>query len=559
MVSVSRLDRLATLIQADLAALPDRPTEPELAIMPEDDDLGGVALEDADALPAASIQQRIPHGPTESAPATALTKSPGRPMGSGTLPATGLRRGDLADGSFMSILALSRYPYKYCSKAHMQNIASAFFDAGKFWQRPWDLFYLHDVEPAAPMILVQEAQVQNLLDEINNHLQLELHITNSQRQEGLVVQFPDHPACRPRYLGRTYTREQYDAMASSVPDRYCGPGPDNGTLEDFKQVMEDLRESQRKKEAKQAKKQLQRLAKQTSMVDQLKRAQRYLGLRSAHPEGVATSSTLARPVDTSQLTPFAFVQSVVFICVDVESYERAHHKITEIGIATLDTRDLRGIAPGADGQAWRKMIKARHFRIKEHCHLINHKFVSGHPDRFEFGESTFIGLDEAATHIAACLKPPFAAHASNTDEEELVHVALGKLDLDENRNLVFLGHDTRTDVRYLQQLGYDPMKVENIIEAMDTAKIYQAWRLDPQPASLGRILNDFDVAAWNLHNAGNDAVYTVQALLAVCVREASIRGTTELEAKPDKDQAARLAAARGAAVRQAEKDVEDSW
>jgi hypothetical protein len=210
-------------------------------------------------------------------------------------------------------------------------------------------------------------------------------------------------------------------------------------------------------------------------------------------------------------TPFAFDQSVVFICVDVESHERAHHKITEIGLATLDTRDLVGVAPGKDGEEWRKQIKARHFRINEHRHLVNHEFVQGHPDGFGFGESTFVGLEEAPTHVAACFSPPFGAHTSNTPEYEISSIMLRELDLNEKRNLVFLGHDTLSDVRYLQQLGYDPMKVENIIEAMDTAKMYQGWRRDPQPTSLGRIMNDFDVAAWKLHNAGNDAVYTVSS------------------------------------------------
>jgi len=40
---------------------------------------------------------------------------------------------------FTSIQALSKYPYKFCNKADMQDIASAFFDAGKFWDREWDL------------------------------------------------------------------------------------------------------------------------------------------------------------------------------------------------------------------------------------------------------------------------------------------------------------------------------------------------------------------------------------------------------------------------------------
>jgi len=305
-------------------------------------------------------------------------------------------------------------------------------------------------------------------------------------------------------------------MASNVPDssfraageRSSGP-PDSGTLEQFKKMMEDLWDAQQKKnKAKKAEKMLERIGRQTSMVDQLKRAQRYLGLRAAN--GQKMTSPPLQAVDPMSPTPFNTEQSVVFICVDVESYERAHNKITEIGVATLDTQDLVGIAPGPDGEAWRKIIKARHFRIKDHAHLINHEFVHGCPNGFDFGESTVVDLKEAPAHVATCFTSPFGAHYSNeTTEEELVNIALRQLKFDGKRSLVFLGHDTLSDVRYLQQLGYDPMKVENIIEAMDTAKMYQAWRRDPQPTSLGRIMNDFEIAAWKLHNAGNDAVYTV--------------------------------------------------
>jgi hypothetical protein len=308
-------------------------------------------------------------------------------------------------------------------------------------------------------------------------------------------------------------------MTSNVPDRSfraageCVHGPpDSGTIDQFEQMMEDMWDVQQKKnKAKKAEKQLEWLGRQISMVDQLKRAQRYLGLRAAQSNGQSRPSGPPRAVDPFSPAPFDFEQSVVFICVDVESYERAHHKITEIGVATLDTRDLVGVAPGQDGEEWRKIIKARHFRINEHRHLVNYEFVHGHPDGFEFGVSTFVDLKDASTHVAACFNHPFGAHPSNTPEKEMVNIALRGLDLDEKRNLVFLGHDTLSDVRYLQQLGYEPMKVESIIEAMDTAKIYQAWRRDPQPTSLGRIMNDFDVAAWKLHNAGNDAVYTVSA------------------------------------------------
>jgi hypothetical protein len=380
------------------------------------------------------------------------------------------------------------------------------------------------VEPVKPVILVRESQFQELLTEINNYLKLNLTITNWQREESLVTRFPDHPECRPRYLGRSKSRGQYDEITYNTPDKtFRTPGepamgpPDSGTLEQFKQMMEELWDIQKNKnKANKEKKQQERLGRQKTMQDQFKRAQRYLGLHPGEAAGSIDSSGLPSAVDASLPAPFECDQSVVFVCVDVESFERAHHKITEIGVATLDTRDLVGIAPGNDGEAWRKHIKARHFRIKENRHLVNREFVVGHPDGFDFGESTFVSLQEAPEHIAACFHPPFGVHVTNTPAAEVTGI-LRNMDLDENgciksfekRNIVFLGHDTLGDVRYLQQLGYDPLKVENIIEAMDTATMYQAWQREMQPPSLGRILYYFDIIGWKLHNAGNDATYTV--------------------------------------------------
>lgn len=249
--------------------------------------------------------------------------------------------------------------------------------------------------------------------------------------------------------------------------------------------------------------------------------------------------------------PFDFDQSVVFVCVDVESYERAHNKITEVGVATLDTRELLRVPPGQDGRNWRDLIHARHFRIKEHAHLVNHEFVSGHPDGFDFGTSTVVPLAEAPTHVATCFAPPFGAHPSNGVDSMVEFMK--HTDQHEKRNIIFLGHDTLGDVRYLQNLGFDPMKVENLLEALDTAVMYRVWRREQNPTSLGRILYDFDIPGYKLHNAGNDAVFTVQAMLGICVREASIRGSSELDSMRDSEKAARLAEA----VEEAQKKAND--
>lgn len=364
--------------------------------------------------------------------------------------------------------------------------------------------------------------MQTLLNDINAQLNLSLRITNYQREEGLVTRFPDHPRCLPKYLGRSRSRQDFDDMTTSAPGEVhhaVGELPHSNLepemLETFEQLMRNISEAQRGKGKAKAKRQQNRLEKNKSMADQFKRAQRHLGLRGTISGQQSAQSRFSPAIDPCVPVPFAFDQSVVFVCIDVESYERDHHKITEVGVATLDTRDLQGIAPGHNGKAWRETIQARHFRIKEYKHLVNSRYVTGHPDGFMFGESTFISLDEAVQQVAACFRAPFGAQGTS----------LGQIE--EQRNIILLGHDTLSDVRYLHQLGYDPLKEENILEIMDTAAMYRVWRRDQQSTKLGNILCDFDIVGWKLHNAGNDAVYTLQAMLGICVREATIRGSRE--------------------------------
>lgn len=442
-------------------------------------------------------------------------------------------------------------------------------------------YYIWDVEPVKPLILVRESQLQELLKEINIHLKLGLRITDAQREEGLVARFPDHPQFLPRYLGRSHSREEHDEMVNATPSSTFraageptrGP-PDSGTLAEFKQLMEELWDCQKAKaKANKEKKQQHRLETQKTMGDKFKRAQRYLGLRGNLATAPGESAGPPQAINPKLPVPFDFEKSVVFVCVDVESFERAHHKITEVGVATLDTRDLIGVAPGKDGESWRKKIKARHFRINEHRHLINSEFVAGHPDGFYFGESTFVPLKDAPVHVAACFSPLFGVHASNTAESD-IGAMLRDIDLDEKRNIIFVGHDTTGDIRYLQQVGFDPLKVDGMVETMDTATLYQAWRREQQTTNLGRILYYFDIMGWKLHNAGNDAVYTVglhnitsfarltlcqtQAMIATCVREATIRGLPEVEKTREEDKAARRVAAHQDAEQRAMADA-DGW
>ena len=161
MASAARLKRLRRLVQADLDALPDRAPEP---IASDSDASGGVALNPGNApskQPAADTVQPEPtpatHEPNTdrryvwlkdaeslykpaSVPKPASTVTPPKPAA--PLPATDLNRGDLGSATqhYTPIVALSKYPYKWCNQSHSQDIASAFFDKGKFWAREWDLY-----------------------------------------------------------------------------------------------------------------------------------------------------------------------------------------------------------------------------------------------------------------------------------------------------------------------------------------------------------------------------------------------------------------------------------
>lgn len=159
MASKDRLERLRKRHQLDLDALPDRAPEP---IFTDSDASGGVPLHAVDVLSkqtAADDVQPEPkatantdrryiwlqdaESPYKAAAATPpkIASSTRPPKSLPPLPNNDLNRGDLGSNSqhYTPIVALSKYPYKWCDRIHSQDIASAFFDQGQFWAREWDL------------------------------------------------------------------------------------------------------------------------------------------------------------------------------------------------------------------------------------------------------------------------------------------------------------------------------------------------------------------------------------------------------------------------------------
>jgi len=166
-------------------------------------------------------------------------------------------------------------------------------------------------------------------------------------------------------------------------------------------------------------------------------------------------------------------------------------------------------------------MKAVHLRIRENMHLNNVDFVDGCADRFQFGDSEIVRERKAPEIVASYFR---GAMYEGVEEGG------------QRRQVVLVGHDVKNDVKMLQRLGYNVNNNQGLI-TLDTGIIHRAYKGLWNPSKLAYVLDELGIEPWFLHNAGNDAVYTLQALIGLAVRSASERGQNkEEDAKAAKEE-----------------------
>lgn len=406
---------------------------------------------------------------------------------------------------FYPLMPLSKLPYKFLPTTDVksrQRIAEHFFDGGKFWNTRWDLYYIHSelVTTQGPVYFVTEKNVQRLFANIQAMFPKEsIEFPTAGQFEGLMVDFPfDNPDFCPSWLGESHSRQDFDHWKEKIAGPPAQPShtPSDTDLEKFRTTVLAA------KHALNPNKPEQDRARSLHAAKSLADVKRLLGLAKE------TESALT-PVEAAESDEPTFDQDAVFICCDIESFEFDHNRITEIGFATLDTRDLRGTAPGRFAQDWYGKIRGRHFRIKECLHLENRKYVKGCSKDFLFGQSEIVSIRNAPRAVAECFRPPFSR--VDYDDSPYGGVALGR------RNIVLVGHDTKNDIGYLRKIGYDVGNLGSLIQIVDTAQLWRAYAQTPDQPALAKICAAMDIETWSLHNAGNDAMYTLQAMLGICV------------------------------------------
>ncbi|CAD0109717.1 unnamed protein product [Aureobasidium uvarum] len=229
--------------------------------------------------------------------------------------------------------------------------------------------------------------------------------------------------------------------------------------------------------------------------------QHIFGLKDASDDSLKT-----KPKELERLQRLKAAEPV-FVCVDLEAYEFSQEKITEVGVSVLDSRHVIGSDPGPDGMEWLSKINTRHIIIQEHKRLVNKRFVHGCPDKFNFGNSEVVPLK----HIHKALTQLF----DNPSPDSIRASDQG------SRNLILVGHGLSNDTAYLNKLGFAPHAKGNIIQDVDTQKFVGSKK---QTVGLSRLMAGLGVQPENLHNAGNDAAYTMQALLLMTVQHTNNPG-----------------------------------
>ncbi len=187
--------------------------------------------------------------------------------------------------------------------------------------------------------------------------------------------------------------------------------------------------------------------------------------------------------------------ATTILSIDVEAYEKGK-EVLEVGLAWIR---YRGVWPQSP-------IFCRHFVVKDHLHLHNGTFVPDHRGQFDFGESEYVMESEL---------------------QDLVTTTLKDIAADGDR-LYLVGHSVHHDVRWLEGLGVDLGGTGFL--TCDIGQAYQASRDAMQLLKLESMMDNFSMAHRHLHNAANDAYYSLLVCLQMMeAEEWKVYGERDLE------------------------------
>ncbi|KAJ5267051.1 hypothetical protein N7478_009859 [Penicillium angulare] len=425
-----------------------------------------------------------------------------------------------ATSTFIPAHAFSQFPRDYIIDAGQENyITQHWFK--KFWDRSWDLFLLpvpDEEDKASGILLIPEPQTQAMLTEINTAISERLSL-GGMIQDGLALRFDLVRGPKPIYLGKSNSYEEKETIKANISsfkdyarwEKYTEnltdaaraafevhlkntilPAEKNGASEssEFKKI----RRAEKRAEV--------RMERQLQLTRTLELLQTWLGLRRRCVTALNQEQDLLQPpINVLMAAPYPFEDDILFIGIDCEWMERSSENLTEVGLSILDTRDLANLPPSDYGANWKKRIKSHHLRVSEYEYHVNNEFCHGCPDKFEWGESAIIDKDDMGKAIDACL---------------------GR-----GRSMIFVGLDMKRDMELIGLTGstvFGRLKYADQAGAycrLDVADLFQVLRGRPERLGMVKLLHEMNEDhTEHLHNAGNDARYTMHLLIRIALESA---------------------------------------
>ncbi|KAI1194861.1 hypothetical protein F5X97DRAFT_335758 [Nemania serpens] len=418
---------------------------------------------------------------------------------------------EFEEGSpFVPFNLVQRYLHTYFGRSDEQKVVE-FFRETLPEDYTWDFFALRDpIHARTPLLLIPTSQFERYLDIANHQLDMQFLIPDDNAGDGFSFTFGKWDTPRPRFLGRAHRASDIDALvirshelppcdlSHIAPDCYHHYCDKMDRIYGLVKREGKVKDSNRKRE--------KRIRRQKDCDRMIKRVQRYLGLRQAI-SNMPSKSSVTTNWDVSMPAPFKPRESVRLVCVDFEAYEKDNRAITEIGLAVLDTDDLADTSPGKRGENWFSLVQAFHLRVKERSYMINTRYVRGCPEAFNFGKTQMLPIKGIAKAVGEII--------SDTDSED-------------QRPVIIVGHAVGQDLDYLSMIGYDHWDVPQIVDEIDTRAMFQRVQRNHDVPGLSTICDDLGIYGSNYHNAGNDAVYTLRAMIAMAIKR-TVEGSDRIE------------------------------
>lgn len=324
-----------------------------------------------------------------------------RPLEHVSWPETGLRKGERSekDALFIPWKLVKSYPHQYIGKANGERAKHFFDNPTIHMHHPWDFFYIYDPTDLKDkhILFVPTYQFEHLLGIINTNLGtvLTIPVKGGNIVEKFQITFGIGGSPVPRFLGRSTSFDTFEALEKSLPSwnqqddlRHLSTMAQGDFVDKVKAIRASSKHTKSKKSEK---RRIVRIQDHKSWGKSVKRVQRYLGIRKKTADLPAlekmslTETQATKPTAAGVPVVAKPEQSVVFVCIDIEAFEKNQDVITEIGVAVFDTLDIDNLSPGEKGENWFPLIRAHHYRIKENSWAENGVYVAGNAGNFDFG------------------------------------------------------------------------------------------------------------------------------------------------------------------------------